>query len=490
MARQERECRKLAESRGWELVNVYVDNDLTAYAGKPRPQYKTMLDAVRAGEIDALVAVEPERFWRHVREAEDFLDLIQAHKIEVATVRGGKYDPGTADGRRDARQAAVYARWESERKSERVRSAHEEIAAEGRFHGGRRPYGFRLIPPGEDGVKGRLEIDPAEQAVIREAAARVLGGETLYGVCALLNERGVPTVKGGAWRTPTLKRILTSETTAGKREHKGEIVGDASWPALLDETTWRQLRRLLLNGKKRGRVAKVALLSGGLARCGRCGAPLYSARKEKARGAKRIYVCMRPPYGNGCGRLTVDAGHLETDVVELALRALDTPAIARELAGVNRPEPEAGEDPAALERELVELAEDFGEGRIGRAEWIAARQAVERRLEAALEAERAAVRPAVEEWTGPGIRELWPDLSLDEKRAALAALFEEVRVHPARRPGPTWDAVRVEITALGGRQFIGGVPVAVTEETPPLPAELPGTPESRERARRALAGED
>lgn len=35
--RQEEDCRALAESRGWPVADVYVDNDLSAYSGKPRP---------------------------------------------------------------------------------------------------------------------------------------------------------------------------------------------------------------------------------------------------------------------------------------------------------------------------------------------------------------------------------------------------------------------------------------------------------------------
>ena len=43
VARQEADCRKLAEDRGLTVTQVYVDNDLSAYSGKPRPGYKALL---------------------------------------------------------------------------------------------------------------------------------------------------------------------------------------------------------------------------------------------------------------------------------------------------------------------------------------------------------------------------------------------------------------------------------------------------------------
>lgn len=43
--RQVDDCRKLAESLGWPVAEPpYIDNDLSAYTGKPRPEYARMLE--------------------------------------------------------------------------------------------------------------------------------------------------------------------------------------------------------------------------------------------------------------------------------------------------------------------------------------------------------------------------------------------------------------------------------------------------------------
>ena len=53
VARQEDECRALAERLGWSVTHVYRDNDLSAYRGRRRPGYQALLEAVKQGEVTA-----------------------------------------------------------------------------------------------------------------------------------------------------------------------------------------------------------------------------------------------------------------------------------------------------------------------------------------------------------------------------------------------------------------------------------------------------
>ena len=43
VSRQLEDCRKLAASLGWVVGEEYVDNDISAYSGKHRPEYQRML---------------------------------------------------------------------------------------------------------------------------------------------------------------------------------------------------------------------------------------------------------------------------------------------------------------------------------------------------------------------------------------------------------------------------------------------------------------
>ncbi|MFL5493449.1 MAG: zinc ribbon domain-containing protein, partial [Gemmatimonadales bacterium] len=64
-------------------------------------------------------------------------------------------------------------------------------------------------------------------------------------------------------------------------------------------------------------------------RCGRCGNRLYSSARE----ATRRYVCSAGPDHGGCGRLSVIAAPVEDLIAKAVLYRLDTPDLARALAG-------------------------------------------------------------------------------------------------------------------------------------------------------------
>src|SRR5215217_1828137 len=167
--RQEADARKLCEARGWTVVETFIDNDRTAYdQRKDRPRYRAMLDAIKDGRIDVVVAWHPDRLHRQARELVDFIDLVNEHGTHIETVTAGEYDLATASGRMQARIIGAVAEHESEHKSERIRRKLEANAAAGKHHGGSRPYGWR---------NDRVHLVETEAEVVRDAAERLLAGE-------------------------------------------------------------------------------------------------------------------------------------------------------------------------------------------------------------------------------------------------------------------------------------------------------------------------
>lgn len=174
ISRQLADCEQLAERNGWRVVERYVDPDISAYGGKPRPEYARMLEEIEAGVVEAVLVYHADRLHRHPRELEDFIDLCQRQRIKLATVTG-EIDLSTGDGQLIARIQGAVARKESDDKSRRIRRKHEELAQAGRHSGGgTRPFGFEAE---------RRTIRPEEAATIRECARRALAGDSLRSLC-------------------------------------------------------------------------------------------------------------------------------------------------------------------------------------------------------------------------------------------------------------------------------------------------------------------
>ncbi|MEV6184472.1 recombinase family protein, partial [Streptomyces sp. NPDC052015] len=86
--RQEDDCRLLAASLGWRVIEVYIDNDVTAAdRRKKRKDYLRMLADIEMGCIDAIVSWHPDRVYRQPVELEHLINIVEDHKTEIATVK-------------------------------------------------------------------------------------------------------------------------------------------------------------------------------------------------------------------------------------------------------------------------------------------------------------------------------------------------------------------------------------------------------------------
>lgn len=444
VARQSQDCEALLHTRRWTLAASFTDNDLSAYTGKPRPGYEALMAAVKAGDADVIVAWHPDRLHRHPRELETFIDLLEATGCQVATVTAGEMDLSTPTGRMAARIVGATARYESEHKSARLRRKHEQLAAEGKLAGGgTRPFGFD---------PDRVTIRDDEATLIREAAGRILAGDGLVTVCADWLRRGVPTVTGVPWVTPVLRRVLTAPRTAGLREHRGKVVGDAQWAAILDRVTWERVRAVLLDpARRKGGPPRRYLLTGGLGRCGECGGRLFARPKEDGR---RQYVCPKGVNFSGCGRVVILADWVEGYAVERLFAAVVEGRLTAVLRA-RRSQP-AEVDVGGLEEDERRLEElevaHFADGALSRAGYLSARERLTARIEARrrslVSSARGAVLASVPDEEA-ALRRVWDERGHEWRRAVLTEFMQQVVVDRAVKGRNRFDPDRVRVEWAG-----------------------------------------
>ena len=436
--RQLADCERLAEARHWRVVDRYVDDDVSAYSGRVRPEYRRMLDDLRHGVIKGVVVWHLDRLHRRPKELEEFLEVCDAHGVTALASVSGDINLGTHDGQLMARVLGAFARKESDDKSRRARRKHEELAQAGRIGGGgTRPYGFEA---------DRKTIRQSEATIIRECARRVLAGESIRSVCRNLNERQVPTSTGTTWTQHVMRRMLMSGRISGQREHRGELIATAEWPGVICPAETAKLRALLSDPARRTNRSARRYLLNRLLRCGLCGATLVSRPRE---GGARGYVCARGPGYSGCGHMYALADSLEAFVVEAVLYRLDSPELAAALRGdPSDPDVEAMQAEIDQSQEQLEqLAVMYGRREIALQEWSAARAPIEKRLtDARKRLSHLSRTSALDGHVGAGgaLRERWGSLSLSRQQAIVAAIVEHVVVNPGRRGYNRFDATRFE----------------------------------------------
>ena len=329
--RQEQDCRRMAEERGWLVLEpVYRENDTSAStkSRQRRPVFDQLLQDAEQGTFNVLLAYSTSRLTRRPLEYERLIDLTSRTGLTIHTVVSGLVQLDTADGRAIARVLAVIDAAEAERTSERVARAKLQRAEQGMWHGGpHTPYGYRHKA---DGRALKLEVDESRAALVREACQRVISGHSLAGICKDWNARGRRTTTGVAWRAQTIRKMLVRPSTAGMTERSRELY-PGMWPPILGRAEWDAVRSVLLDPRRNNRtfrqIAKRYPLAG-LLSCGLCDRQMVS---NPLRGVPS-FICS-PTGRGGCGKIRIHGDHLERflleQIAERDTAALESPRQAR-----------------------------------------------------------------------------------------------------------------------------------------------------------------
>ena len=227
-----------------------------------------------------------------------------------------------------------------------------------------------------------MTVRPAEAKIIRDLADRCSQARR----CAHSRPTSTRVTYGpppaGRWAPTPLRRMLRSGRISGQREHQGEIVADATWPAIITPEQTARIRVMLDDPARQATRPARSYLLKGLVRCGHCDAVLVSRPRDD--GARR-YVCATGPRYHGCGRTYVLAEPLEQFVTGAVLHRLDTPELARAIRGA-RDDAATSEHAARLDEltaRMDELAAAYAGGAVSMREWLAAREPLQRQLDAA-----------------------------------------------------------------------------------------------------------
>lgn len=434
VSRQAQDALRLAELRGWEVVERYVDNDVSAYKRTVvREQFERMLVDLKAGVIEGIVAYDLDRFARQPRDLERAIDIYEARKDLVFATVQGDINLQSADGRTMARVMVAFANKSSADAGRRIARKHLENAREGKPVGGFRPFGWNA---------DKTTLHPRESEAVRHVIDELLAGAQLSSMVRWVRDAGFKTTAGKDWTGGTLRQYLRNPRLVGWRTHRREVLltdagtpVEGRWEPMVSRDTWERLQALLVKPEQRSRVPRrnerVYLLTG-LLRCGICSQRMYGNK----RGDTFYYGCAQVGAGHSLGvsGAGVDAAIRELALARLAAEQLDA-APTRGWSGQARLD--------EIDGLIAQLMHWFRSGTMS-AEVVLPQVS-------ALEEERTELRASRAQWvaetTGPAVqhvdRRAWDELTVDKRRALLERLLDAVLVLPATQRGNRFDPNRL-----------------------------------------------
>lgn len=426
--RQREDCLELADALGWEVADLYIDNDISATSGKPRPEYRRMLADLDAGTANAIIAWHPDRLYRRAVDLGDLVDSCKRNAVQVATVNAGTVDLTTPTGRLVAGLLAQVAIYEGEHKAERWSRSWRQ----GREHGIAPRTGSRMFGYTREG-----ELIPPEASIARRMAHDIADGVPILTVCRRLEDEGVLTTRGRVWRPITVRKYLSNPRLAGYSTLKGQIVADGNWEPMLDRDHWETLQAIFAS-RTRAYVPRVALLNG-LIHCGRCKHRMITS----AQGGKRTYRCPNRPGMPGCGGVSGNAEPIEQIVESYARTRLDDPRVRDAIVRLSTTaSPQLLSEIHGIEERIRELETSLDEPGVPVATILRAIDRSKERLEeyqGRLAAGRPVRLPKVGEWP----------TDLERRRNLVNLVVERVHLDPATKRIKAFDPERVRISRVG-----------------------------------------
>lgn len=233
----------IARQQDWVFDKEYLEKGISAYHNgvDDREVLQEIMQDAKNGEFDILLAYMSDRIGRQ-EEYSFYVAELNHLGIEVWTIKDGQLKT-----EEHIDKLLNYIRfWQNEGESKktgmRVHDTMAEMVKEGKFVGGKAPYGYKLVLSGEISNHGRalhrLVIVPKHAEVVRQIYSYAVNqGMGFQKIANTLNENGIPAPILEKWKSGTVRSILMNPVYMGYIAYNRRKDGHAN-STRLDRKEW------------------------------------------------------------------------------------------------------------------------------------------------------------------------------------------------------------------------------------------------------------
>ena len=199
----------LGEIKNGEQYKIYRDQKSAKDTN--REQFQDMMEDIKDGLIDTVIVYKIDRISRSVYDFGNIMSEFEKYKVEFVSVNE-KFDTSTPMGQAMLQIVMVFAELERKTIRQRIIDNYYARGKEGRYLGGKPPYGFSKQEITMGGKKTYQYIENHEQSeLVKEIFKRYYEDvNSSYGaISQWINEEDTyKTARGNDWSNNTISRII------------------------------------------------------------------------------------------------------------------------------------------------------------------------------------------------------------------------------------------------------------------------------------------
>ncbi|MCI8649908.1 MAG: recombinase family protein [Anaerotruncus sp.] len=202
-------CKRMIrpEEQDEEIV-IFTDNGFSG-GNINRDGFQKMMKLVDQGKVKKVIVYKLDRISRSLSDFVQILQEFKAHKVEFVSSQES-FDTSSPYGEMIVKLLMVFAEFERTSIINRVTQAYAHRSEMGFYMGGRRPYGFELVPAILHNIKTKkLQAIPAEAQQVHEIFALYAQESiSLRRLLDALVAEGKQPLNGSSWTTAKLSALL------------------------------------------------------------------------------------------------------------------------------------------------------------------------------------------------------------------------------------------------------------------------------------------
>ena len=331
-----------AMQQGWEIYNIYSDDDYSG-ADRKRPEFNRLLHDAEERKFDIVLCKAQSRFTRELELVEKYIHgLFPRWGIRFVSLTDNA-DTDDENNKKSRQIHALMNEWYLEDMSRNIKSTFNTKRENGYHIGAFALYGYKKDPD----EKGHLIVDEEAAEVVREVFSLFLQGMGKTAIAKRLNDRGIPnpteykclnglrykqpdSKNSTLWKYSAISDMLTNEMYIGNmvqgkygsisfktKENKPRPKDqwykvEGTHEPIIDRETWDRVQLMIKGRAKPFETGNIGIFASKV-HCSCCG---YKMRSSKSRGEHYLQCATKHVAKGACEGAFISVKTLEGIVID------------------------------------------------------------------------------------------------------------------------------------------------------------------------------